>query len=385
MSGGAAQETGPLWRLPAVRALLVAAVLGFVSFAITLSALPSYAVQGGAGVGAAGLVTTVFLAATVATQVVVPRLVARAGLGPVLVGGLLSLGAPAPLYLLADGLPWLCLVSALRGTGFGVLTVLGATIAARVVPASRRGESLGLYGLALGVPTLAATPGGVALVLSGHVPVVAALATLPVLGVLAVPALVRAVPVGVTAGSGEPAGPAVRAAVPPSVVLLVVTLASAGLITFLPIARPDGSVATLALLVFGVTGAACRWGGGVLADRVGTRVLLPAALLIGVVGLVVLAVGLDSDALVLVGSAVFGVSYGGVQNTSLVVAMARAGERGTTTASAVWNASFDAGTGLGALAVGVLAAAVGLDVAYAVLAAVLVLALPLAVRVGRPR
>ena len=71
-------------------------------------------------------------------------------------------------------------------------------------------------------------------------------------------------------------------------------------------------------------------------------------------------------------------------DTSLVVAMARAGERGTTTASAVWNASFDAGTGVGALVVGVVAAAVGLDLAYAVLAALLVLVLPLAVRVTRP-
>ncbi len=374
-----------MWRIPAVRALLVASVLGFTSYAITLSALPSYAVRGGAGVGAAGLVTTVFLVATVLTQAAVPRLVSRYGLGPVLAGGLLALGAPAPLYLLGDGLAWLCVVSGLRGTGFGVITVLGATIAARAVPLHRRGESLGLYGLALGVPTLAATPGGVALVLSGHLPVVVALATLPVLGLLAVPAVVRAVPATVTASSGDPTGPVVRAAAPPAAVLLVVTLASAGLLTFLPIARPDGAVATLALLVFGITGALSRWGGGVLSDRIGTRLLLPGSLVVGAAGLVLLAVGLDVDAVVVVGAGVFGVSYGGVQNTSLVVAMARAGERGTTTASAVWNAAYDAGTGIGALAVGVLAAVLGLDLAYAVLAASLVLTVPLALRVTRPR
>ncbi|KQS66416.1 MFS transporter [Modestobacter sp. Leaf380] len=383
MDGGAVQETGPVWRVPAVRALLAASLLGFTSYAITLSALPSQAVRGGADVGAAGLVTTVFLAATVATQLAVPRLVARFGLGAVFTAGLLALGAPSPLYLLDDGLTWLCVVSGLRGTGFGVLTVLGATIAARAVPLSRRGEALGLYGLALGLPTLAATPGGVALVLSGQLGWLVALATLPVLGVLAVPALVRAVPDTVAAATGAPTGPAVRAALPPSLVLLVVTLAGAGLVTFLPIARPDGLVATLGLLAFGVTGALSRWGGGVLADRVGTRVLLPAALLLGAAGLVLLATGLQVDALVLVGSAVLGLSYGGVQNTSLVVAMARAGDAGTTTASSVWNASFDAGTGLGALAVGVLAAALGLDLAYAVLAGLLVLVLPVALRVTR--
>lgn len=377
------QGTGPVWRVPAVRALLAASLLGFTSYAVTLAALPSYAVRGGAGVAAAGLVTTVFLAATVLTQLAVPRLVGRFGLGPVLAGGLVAIGGPSPLYLLGDGTVWLCAVSAVRGTGFGVLTVLGATIAARVVPPSRRGESLGLYGLALGLPTLAATPGGVALVLSDRFPLVVAVATLPLLGLLAVPRLVRAVPSAVTAPSGDPVGPAVRAAAPPSGVLLVVTLAGAGVVTFLPIARPDGVVATVALLVFGLTGALCRWAGGVLTDRHGTRVLLPGALGLGVLGLALLAVGLDTDALVYAGAAVFGVAYGGSQNTTLVVAMARAGERGTTTASAVWNAAFDAGTGLGALAVGVVAAAVGLDLSYAVLAALLLLVLPVAVRVTR--
>jgi predicted MFS family arabinose efflux permease len=384
VTGGDVRATGSVWRLPAVRALLAASVLGFTSYAATLSALPSYAVRSGAGVAAAGVVTTVFLAATVLTQLAVPRLVARRGLGPVFGAGLVALGAPAPLYLLGDSLGWLSAVSTVRGAGFGVLTVLGSTIAARAVPEARRGEALGVYGLALAVPTLGAVPGGVALTLAGHFPVVAWLAAVPLLGLLAVPALVRAVPDVVTRSSGRPAGPAVRASLGPSLVLLVVTLAGAGLVTFLPIARPDGLVATAALLVFGVVGAVARWGGGVLADRVGSRVVLPPALLVGAAGLAALSLGLHDDVAVLLGAAAFGAAFGGVQNTTIVVAMARAGEDGTTTASAVWNAAFDAGTGIGALVVGVLAAALGLDLAYAVLAAALVLAVPAALRVTRP-
>jgi predicted MFS family arabinose efflux permease len=384
VTGGDVRATGSVWRLPAVRALLAASVLGFTSYAATLSALPSYAVRSGAGVAAAGVVTTVFLAATVLTQLAVPRLVARRGLGPVFGAGLVALGAPAPLYLLGDSLGWLSAVSTVRGAGFGVLTVLGSTIAARAVPEARRGEALGVYGLALAVPTLGAVPGGVALTLAGHFPVVAWLAAVPLLGLLAVPALVRAVPDVVTRSSGRPAGPAVRASLGPSLVLLVVTLAGAGLVTFLPIARPDGLVATAALLVFGVVGAVAQWGGGVLADRVGSRVVLPPALLVGAAGLAALSLGLHDDVAVLLGAAAFGAAFGGVQNTTIVVAMARAGEDGTTTASAVWNAAFDAGTGIGALVVGVLAAALGLDLAYAVLAAALVLAVPAALRVTRP-
>ncbi|SDO53694.1 Predicted arabinose efflux permease, MFS family [Klenkia soli] len=383
MSNGAEGLTGSVWRSPAIRALVAASALGFTSFAVTLSALPSYAVAGGAAIGSAGLVTTVFLVVTVLTQAAVPRLVARFGLGPVLGAGLLALGAPSPLYLVDDALGWLCLVSVVRGAGFGVLTVLGSTIAARAVPASRRGEALGVYGLALGLPTLLATPAGVALTLAGHVEVVVAVATAPVLGLLVVPALVRSVPASVTAASGGSSRSAARAAAAPSAVLLVVTLASAGLVTFLPIARPDGSVATLALLAFGVVAALTRWGGGVLADRMGVRVLLVPALLAATTGLLLLGIGLSTDLLVVLGAAVFGAGYGGTQNTTIVVAMARAGDEGTTTASAVWNASFDGGVGLGALLVGVLAAAVGLSWSYAVLAVAVALVVPLAFRVTR--
>ena len=149
--------------------------------------------------------------------------------------------------------------------------------------------------------------------------------------------------------------------------------------TFLPIERPDGVLATVALLAFGVTGAITRWRAGALSDRVGTRLLLPVALVVAAVGLVLTAVGLTAGAgWVLAGAAVFGAGYGATQNLTLVAAFARAGEGGTTTASAMWNASFDAGTAMGALALGFLAAGIGLDWSYVVVAASLAVAVPLA-------
>ena len=65
----------------------------------------------------------------------------------------------------------------------------------------------------------------------------------------------------------------------------------------------------------------------------------------------------------------FGAGFGAVQNLTLLSSFTRAGESGTTAASAMWNASFDAGTATGALALGVLAAGIGLDWTYVVVAA----------------
>jgi predicted MFS family arabinose efflux permease len=367
-----------------MQALVGVTVLGFASYCLTLASLPVYAVAGGADESTAGVVTAVLLGVTIAVQTAIPALTARFGVGRVLVAGLIALGLPAPFYALDDGLAWISALSAVRGAGFAVLTVLGATLAAQVAPPERRGESIGLYGLAIAIPNLIAVPAGAALVLDGHVGWLSWLAASPVLGVLLVPMLVRSVapqPGPGPAGSGRAA---VRAALAPSLVLFVVTMAGGGLVTFLPIERPDGVLATVALLLFGVTGAVTRWGAGMLADRLGTRLLLPLSLVVAAIGLVGIAVGLGSGAgWALAGAAVFGAGFGAAQNLTLLAAFARAGEGGTTTASAMWNASFDAGMATGALALGFLAAWIGLDWTYVVVAALLAAAVPLASAAAR--
>jgi predicted MFS family arabinose efflux permease len=123
-----------------------------------------------------------------------------------------------------------------------------------------------------------------------------------------------------------------------------------------------------------------RWPSGVLADRVGTRLLLPGSLLCCTLGLLGVAGGLRAgDWLVLVGAALFGVGFGAVQNLTLVTAFARAGAGGATAAGAVWNAMFDAGTATGALGLGVVAAALGLPWSYVLVCAALLLVLPVAI------
>jgi predicted MFS family arabinose efflux permease len=343
VSGGTVDAPSSLWRSRGMQALVGVTVLGFASYCLTLASLPVYAVTGGAAESTAGVVTAVFLVVTIAVQLTVPALTARLGVGPVLVGGLLAMGLPSPFYVLGDSVGWISVLSAVRGGGFAVLTVLGATLAAQVAPPGRRGESIGLYGLAIAVPNLIAVPAGVALVLDGHIGWVSWLAASPVLGAFLVPVLMRSTAPQPPPGPAGTRRAAMRAALAPSLVLLVVTLAGGGLVTFLPIERPDGVVATVALLVFGLTGAITRWRAGLLADRMGGRLLMPLALVAAALGLVLTAVGLwTGPGWVVLGAAVFGAGFGATQNLTLLAAFARAGEAGTTTASAMWNIAFDA-------------------------------------------
>lgn len=381
-----------LWRSGPLRLLVWYTVWGFTGFFVTSSSLPAWLVRGGTSDSLAGLSTTVLLAATVAVQLVVPRLVRRFGLGTVLAAGLVLLGAPSLLLLVPGGFGWVLAICLLRGAGFGCLTVLGSTLAASVAPARRRGEAVGIYGLAIAAPGLIAVPGGVALVSAGAFPWVAVIGAAPVLGLLAVPRLARSTVMSGAdpASSRETRRFAARRSIAPAVVLMCVTLVGGGFSTYLPIARPDGVLAATALLVYGITSAVSRWRLGLWADRHGLRVLLPASTAIAVVGIAVVALGLLGPGpgglgvtLILTGSATLGVGYGASQNLTLLAALARSGHRDAATVSSVWNVGFDAGTAVGAALVGALSGATGIPGALAVTGLLVVATLPLAIGAGR--
>jgi predicted MFS family arabinose efflux permease len=376
-----------LTSIPAIRALLGLGVLGFGGFFLTLSSVPLWLVsRGGTPEALAGLAVTVMLGTTVLTQLFVPALVARFGQRAVLLASMLTLGLPAPLMLLAPGLALTLPLAAVRGTGFAGMTVLMPLIATQVAPAGRQGSVIGLYGLAIAIPNLITVPAAVALTSSGHFAVVAVLAALPVLAIPLVRRLPRD-PAVVPAHMVSAAGPH-RSLVPSTFVLATVTLTGGGILALLPVALPTGTLATVALLVFGLTGAMARWRVGVLADRLPLRPLLLTGIGVGVIGLLLLAAGAAGTggtryALVCVGAALFGTGYGAVQNLTLLTAFDAAGPARRSTASAVWNAAFDAGTALGALLLGAAVTGFGLPIGVLLAAALVLAALPVAVSATR--
>lgn len=134
--------------------LLAAMFAAFASFAPLLSVVPLWAVVGGAGESGAGATTGVFMLATVLTQIGMPWLTRRVSYRAALGVGAVLLGVPALLYPASAELAPVIVVSALRGVGFGLLTVAGSTLVARLVPPSQRGRGVGLYGFAVGLPNL---------------------------------------------------------------------------------------------------------------------------------------------------------------------------------------------------------------------------------------
>lgn len=379
--------------------LIVYALFGFTGFFVTISALPAWLAFQGTAESLTGLVTTTLLASTVITQVMVHRLKRLLGLATTLAVGALALGAPSLLLLVDDGFAWVLAISAVRGIGFGILTVLGSMFTARIVPPERRGEAIGIYGLAVALPNLLAVPGGVALVTAGHFEVVAILGAAPLLGLLAAGHLSRASGFEQRDGfdtelANEHLERMARrrariAALGPATVLMVVTLTSGGFMTFLPIARPDGALASAALLVWGTTGGLTRWRVGLLADKFGLKQLLPTSSVLNIIGIGAVASGLLLDgaaswALILIGSAVLGTGYGAVQSLTLLAAFQQARHQQPVTVSSVWNIGFDTGLALGSGLVGMMTVATPIPGALALTALFILASMPLAARVSRP-
>ena len=371
-------------------ALALMSMFGFSGYAALLAVAPLWVVRGGSSPAGAGLVNGVLLTATVVTQLAVPRALATWGTGRVLVTGLLLLGLPAPAYLLSDALGWVLALSAVRGAGFGILTVVGSTVVAQLVPASRRGAAIGVYGLSVAVPNLLLLPGSVPVVERWGFSPVFWLGALPLLGVPAALRLVRALP---DAGRGRPrraddgsrlSGPALRGIVPPTVVLFSVTMAGGAVLTFSPQLAGPGT-ATLVLLTLGVAAALSRWLVGSLADRFGARPFLAPVLVCAAAAMAVCAwaVARGQDGPLVAGATVLGLCYGALQNLTLVVAFAAVEPPQLPAASAGWNIGFDAGTALGSVLAGALAAAYSFPVSLTTLA-VLCLVAVLAVVVPVP-
>jgi predicted MFS family arabinose efflux permease len=352
---------------------MLTTVAVFSGVAVLLSVIPLWVVHNNAGEFAAGMSTAAFMASTVAAQFAVPLLVSAWGYRLVTALGVVLLGAPAPLLLIATDWPGILAVCLLRGIGFGLVTVCGAALVAELLPKTALANGSGLYGLAVGLPQLVGLPVGTSVVEQwGFVPVFVAGGVLPLLGLAAVFGLPSVASTRHDAESSV-AGSLWR----PWLVMLTGAVGYGALVTFLPLALTDTVAASAALFTSAGAGLASRWAAGRLGSRIAAGRMLPWGLALTVAGMAGLAVSVQGDSpwSAVAAVAVAGAGFGLVQNDSLVVMFAAAP---VGRASVAWNVAFDAGTGLGAVAVGALVAGSSYPVAFGLLAVSAAALLPVA-------
>ena len=170
MSTSTYLESGPEHSAAAPRERLVSGPLAWVflssfaamtSFELMLSVTPMYAAAAGGGSAGAGLVTGVLLLGTVGAELAATPLMRRYRHRTLLMVAAALMGIPALALLAGAPLPVIAAVSVVRGFGFGLCTVVMATLTALLLPPERRGEGLGLSGVVDSLPGVVALPAGV--------------------------------------------------------------------------------------------------------------------------------------------------------------------------------------------------------------------------------
>ncbi|OLT48537.1 arabinose ABC transporter permease [Saccharomonospora sp. CUA-673] len=381
MSAGGSESAGASpWRHGPFRLSLVATAVALCGYALLLPVVPLWAVNQGAGTFAAGAATGVFMASTVVTQLGTGVFVRRYGYRIAVLWGIAFLGVPTPLLIVWTSSPGILTISLLRGIGFGLLTVCGSALIAELLPSSAVSCGSGIYGLATGIPQLIGLPAGPWLAEHwGFVAVFVLSTALPALAVLPAYLLPPAHPTTEPAGGGGLLTTA-RVTWKPWLPMLAASTGLGALTTFTPIVllTPESSIA---LLLMPLATTLSRWAAGRIGARSAGRLLTPALALVGV-GLAGYAGFAETGPmwLVVVSMVVFGIGFGAVQNESLV-AMFRRTSAGK--ASISWNVAFDAGQGVGAVAVGAVVAGSTYGVAFGLLAASSLALLPVAMSARR--
>jgi MFS family permease len=352
------------------------------SFFLLLSVLPMLAAATGAGSSAAGLITGSLLLGTVTAEATAAAAIRRFGYRMVVAAGAVLLGAPALAMLAREPQAVMMGVSLVRGLGFGLCGVASGALTAKLLPPGRRGEGLGLLGIVSGVPAIVALPAGI--LLAGHHLATAAAAMAAAAGLLPLvairwlpgerearrPARARRMP---GRGSGRMPGAALRL----PLIFAAATIAAGVLDSFLPLAKGvPSNLASAALLVQAIIATLSRWQAGRYGDRHGhTRLLIPA-LVVAALGMAAMMV-LGSPVVLFAGMVLFGAGFGVIENATFALLIEQLPE---AKASALWNLAYDAGYGAGPAVFGLICVRTGYPVAFALAGALILAAVPAALR-----
>lgn len=362
-------------------ARLLAMVFGSgLSMYLLTSVVPLYLAASGSGGIGAGLSTGAMMLSAVAMELLVPRMLRRFGYYGTLGLGLVLLGAPSLVLLFTSSLPLVLAVCVVRGAGLAIMVVGAVALVAELVPARRRGEGLGVYGVVVGLPAVIGLPLGVYLTgLIGYDALFVLAAVASLAGLAMLPGMPRRSTgeeeqhvkvLGGLRGSGL---------LMPTFVFAAVTVAAGISVTFLPLGSANHLLVAIALLIQAITAPLARWLAGRIGDRIGPVRLLAPAMLLAALGAASL-IFIGSAGAVLVGAALFGLGFGAAQNLTLAIMYDRSPKSRYGQVSALWNLAYDGGWGVGAIAFGFVVAGTGYPLAFALTAAVVALAIIPAVR-----
>ncbi|MDK8658109.1 MULTISPECIES: MFS transporter [unclassified Corynebacterium] len=379
------QETN-IWKVPGYTPTMVAIAAAFGAWSILLPVVPLAVIDSGGSATLAGGSTGIFMAFTVATQIMSPWLLRRWGYRRVMALSAFTLGVPAFGHLLGTDAWIVLLFSAMRGVGFGALTVSESALIAELSPVRLLGKATGMIGVFTGLGQMIFLPLG--LFMADSLGYASTYITAGLIGFLGFAMCLRIPKIKVTLAEDNDEEvniirvPTWKLVLVPALALTTFSMSYGAISSFLSPAMQEldaAKGASLAGVMLSIVGGAAmifRYFAGVVADRTGApgSLYIPSQIMaiIGV-GTISLTLFMESSIWWLVlGAVLFGGAFGIAQNEALLSMFDRLPRERVSEASAIWNIFYDSGTGLGSTLLGAMVAGYGYDGAFGAGVAILI-------------
>jgi MFS family permease len=330
----------------------------FLGFQMTLPTIPLFVEKLGGNDQLIGVVVGLFTFSALLIRPIAGHALESKGRRLVYLTGLAIFVISVGSFGLFASLYFLFLMRIVQGVGWGFSTTASGTIATDLIPAKRRGEGMGYYGLS-GNLALAMGP-TLGLALAGVLTFKQLFFICASLGLMALLLSSR-----IHFKKSEPPVHAVprkkwdfyeKSALPPSILLLFITVTFGGIASFLPLYTVEKGINGLEwyFLLYAIALMISRPFSGRIYDQKGHRVVFPIGAGLILISMVLLA-WLPNSYVLFIAAFLYGLGFGSVQPAlqAWSVQNAPANRRGMATAT--FFSFFDLGIGIGAIVFGQIA------------------------------
>lgn len=362
-------------------AITIISFIIFFVFYVLLTLLPIYIADIlHATADKAGLLVTCFLAAAIVVRPFAGQWVGKYSNKTILMLSSLAFLVVTALYPFCHSIEALLFIRVLHGITFGIITTVKGTISARLIPASRRGEGISFFSLAMGLAMVVGP--WIGLNMARHSAFSQAFwmcTAVAAIGIV-LSLIVRVPPVIRYADGSQPklgfSAMFDKAAMPFAMVTFFMTFSYAGVSAFLALYARELDLMAAAsnfLLCYAVFLMICRAFTGNVCDRKGPKYVVYPCLLAFTVGLVVLGYTHGSVSMILAG-ALIGIGYGSVTPIFQTQIISSVEPHKIGVANSLFFNAMDAGLAIGAFVMGLMVEGVGYRAIYLVGAVLVVLA-----------
>lgn len=352
----------------------------FLCFYLLVVIMSSYAKnEFHASTGMAGLASSIFVVGALIGRLIGGSIIERVGRKKLLFTGLIAFSVLIGLYFIVNSLSVLLIVRFFHGMAFALASTATGTIAASLIPNSRRGEGTGYYGVSIIIAS--AIGPFIGLMINEHASMTANFTLCAVLGVLSLlSAFFMNIPKLMLTAEQKKDLQGLKLsnfiepkALPISLVSFVMGFGYSSILTYLMIFAGQISLAQVAsyfFIVYAIVVILSRPFTGRWFDQRGANVVMYPTILSFAIGMVLLSQAHHGPTLLL--SAVFvGLGYGTTQSSAQALAIKRSPAHRIGLATSTFYIFVDVGIGFGPFILGFLTPLVGFRGMYIAMAILL--------------